>query len=158
VGPEQPPAPDKDGDGVADAIDKCPDVADPDQWDSDADGLGDACDPEYSISPGDDDGDDKGDAEDNCQNIFNPEQEDGDGDGLGDACDTDISLTEPGRFQGFPKDPTSCLFKIGPGNPSGETLPLGGALILLLGGIRLLHSSHATGPVSTPGGKHPHRH
>jgi len=35
--------PDPDGDGVADADDVCPDVADPDQRDSDGDGRGDAC-------------------------------------------------------------------------------------------------------------------
>jgi thrombospondin type 3 repeat protein len=37
---------DEDGDGVADAIDTCPHVFDPQQTDSDGDGVGDACDPE----------------------------------------------------------------------------------------------------------------
>jgi hypothetical protein len=37
---------DRDGDGVPDAVDLCPDVADPDQADRDRDGRGDACDPE----------------------------------------------------------------------------------------------------------------
>jgi hypothetical protein len=36
---------DADGDGVADAADGCPDVADPGQEDADGDGRGDACDP-----------------------------------------------------------------------------------------------------------------
>jgi Thrombospondin type 3 repeat len=37
---------DEDGDGIPDAIDVCPYVADPQQLDSDGDGVGDACDPE----------------------------------------------------------------------------------------------------------------
>jgi hypothetical protein len=41
-----PPAPDGDGDGVADTMDICPAAADPGQADTDHDGLGDACDPQ----------------------------------------------------------------------------------------------------------------
>lgn len=37
---------DSDSDGVQDATDNCPSVANTDQWDSDVDGLGDACDPD----------------------------------------------------------------------------------------------------------------
>ncbi|MEQ1759726.1 MAG: MBG domain-containing protein [Vicinamibacterales bacterium] len=37
--------PDADGDGVADAVDNCPAVANADQLDSDGDDIGDACDP-----------------------------------------------------------------------------------------------------------------
>ena len=35
---------DRDGDGVTDAVDNCPDVANPDQGDGDGDGVGAACD------------------------------------------------------------------------------------------------------------------
>jgi hypothetical protein len=71
--PDAPP-PDRDGDGVPDAIDNCPDVPNPDQHDKDGDGVGDAC--------------------DNCPHVFNPGQEDVleiaagfEADGVGDACD-----------------------------------------------------------------------
>jgi hypothetical protein len=57
---------DTDGDGVCDANDNCPAVANPDQADSDGDGVGDAC--------------------DNCPAVANPDQADADGDGVGDAC------------------------------------------------------------------------
>lgn len=42
----QPPvtAPDTDQDGVADSLDNCPAVANPDQLDTDGDGIGDVCD------------------------------------------------------------------------------------------------------------------
>ena len=42
---------DADGDGVLDEVDNCPDVFNPDQLDSDANGIGDACEPVVSPSP-----------------------------------------------------------------------------------------------------------
>jgi hypothetical protein len=57
---------DRDGDGVDDAVDKCPDVRD-DQRDFDGDGVGDAC--------------------DHCPHVANAANPDGDGDGVGDECD-----------------------------------------------------------------------
>ena len=46
-----PPQPDRDGDGVPDAIDNCPDTPNPDQADSDGDGAGDACDTPPDTTP-----------------------------------------------------------------------------------------------------------
>jgi large repetitive protein len=94
---------DKDGDGIANAADNCPDVFNPirpvdggKQGDADGDGKGDACDACpltagsdscAAISADDRDGDGKGDAADNCPLITNVDQTDGDSDGKGDACD-----------------------------------------------------------------------
>jgi hypothetical protein len=57
---------DADGDGLPDAEDNCPNVANPSQADSDGDGLGDACD---AASIPDADGDGVPDAEDACQHT-----------------------------------------------------------------------------------------
>ena len=101
---------DRDGDGVADNVDNCPDVYNPDQANADGDSFGDACDPCPFVwtpliydSDGDgilDDGDCSGVAgdhpctggntvncDDNCPNLYNPSQIDTDGDGVADACD-----------------------------------------------------------------------
>jgi gliding motility-associated-like protein len=71
---------DADGDGIFDAVDNCPNTANPDQADNDMDGIGDVC---------DDDDDDDGvlDVDDNCPITYNPGQEDRDNDGSGDVCD-----------------------------------------------------------------------
>jgi hypothetical protein len=67
---------DTDGDGVADDVDNCLEVANAEQEDADEDGVGDAC--------------------DNCLEVANAEQEDADEDGLGDVCDAcPESDTEP---------------------------------------------------------------
>jgi hypothetical protein len=72
--------PDTDGDGVMDATDNCPAVANADQLDTDNDGDGNACD-------NDDDGDGTNDGTDNCPLVSNADQLDTDGDGIGNACD-----------------------------------------------------------------------
>ena len=72
--------PDRDVEGIADADDNCPDVANADQADLDQDNLGDVCDP-------DDDNDNVDDDADNCPMVANTDQLDFDLDGIGDACD-----------------------------------------------------------------------
>jgi hypothetical protein len=63
--PSEPP--DGDADGVPDADDVCPAIADPGQEDADADGHGDVC--------------------DGCPETADPTQADADADAAGDACD-----------------------------------------------------------------------
>jgi spore coat protein CotH len=78
-----PPADDgdRDGDGVPDDDDNCPDAANPGQENSDGGSSGNACDP-------DDDNDKVKDVDDNCDLVPNAGQADADGDGIGDACES----------------------------------------------------------------------
>jgi hypothetical protein len=81
---------DRDGDGIFDPVDNCPDYPVP-QFDSDLDGLGDACDrcPQVRMQGDqlDTDGDGLGDVCDSCPLIENPGQEDQDADFVGNICD-----------------------------------------------------------------------
>ena len=72
---------DQDNDGISDANDNCPSIANTDQLDTDNDGDGDACDT-------DDDNDGTPDTEDAFPLDPN-EDTDTDGDGTGDNADTD---------------------------------------------------------------------
>ena len=69
---------DRDGDGIVDRLDNCPNDENAGQEDVD--------------------GDDKGDVCDNCPDDFNPRQEDGDRDGAGNVCDNcPIPIANPGQ-------------------------------------------------------------
>jgi MYXO-CTERM domain-containing protein len=81
----------RDGDGVPDDQDNCPEVANPAQGDADGDGLGDACDP-------DSDGDGLTDDEE-ARLGTDPARADTDGDGLDDA--------QEGERGTDPRDPDS---------------------------------------------------
>ncbi len=84
------PATDTDSDGVPDASDNCPSVANANQTDTDGDGVGDACDnctSEANADQADADGDGIGDTCDNCAAAANADQADADGDGVGHVCD-----------------------------------------------------------------------
>lgn len=81
-GPIDGPPSDRDGDGIPDAEDDCPMVADPGQHDEDADGVGNVC--------------------DNCPATANPLQQNADADGVGDACDPEPSAPDHiALFEGF---------------------------------------------------------
>ena len=73
-------AADVDCDGIADAVDNCPNKWNPHQVDSDADGIGNRCDT-------DKDADGVLNSDDNCPKDANVDQLDSDQDGVGDACD-----------------------------------------------------------------------
>lgn len=76
-------ATDRDGDGVADLTDNCPDVGNAEQDNEDGDKFGDVCDP--------------------CPPVASDAPSDADGDGVADACDPNPST--PGDrielFEGF---------------------------------------------------------
>ena len=82
---------DRDGDGIGDACDLCPDHADRQpEPDLDADGTGDVCDPDR-------DGDGVPDAVDVCPRVADPTQADRDHDGVGDACDDCPAAADPAQ-------------------------------------------------------------
>jgi hypothetical protein len=119
---------DRDGDGVADDLDRCPDVWNPDQEDCDGDTVGDRCetgDTDADTLPDaidvcacgpaggthDEDSDTIPDDCDNCPLAGNATQANADLDGLGDACEPPTApelLLRIDRFEPFlavPSDP-----------------------------------------------------
>jgi hypothetical protein len=74
---------DLDSDGIADSVDNCPAIANPDQADSNGNGIGNVC----EAIAADADGDGVADSVDNCPTTANPNQADTDGDGIGNVCD-----------------------------------------------------------------------
>jgi hypothetical protein len=71
-------ADDLDGDGIPNASDNCPAVANPDQANSDSDSHGDVC--------------------DNCSLYGNDTQIDIDGDGIGNVCDNCLMVFNPDQL------------------------------------------------------------
>ncbi|MCW5801627.1 MAG: amidohydrolase family protein [Deltaproteobacteria bacterium] len=134
-------ATDSDGDGIPDAVDKCPNVFDPirpvdagKQPDADNDGVGDACDPcpldanttTCTVAdPNDRDHDGVPNSIDNCPDVANPDQLDSDGDGKGDACDACPNVPNPGAA-GCPA--TIYSIKMGT-TPIGTTVRVVNALV-----------------------------
>ncbi|MFA6428387.1 MAG: DUF4215 domain-containing protein [Candidatus Buchananbacteria bacterium] len=81
---------DADNDGIADATDNCPYIANPAQEDVDGDRIGNVCDNcanTANADQADSDNDKIGNSCDNCASVANAGQEDDDGDSLGNACD-----------------------------------------------------------------------
>jgi hypothetical protein len=78
---------DDDGDSVADLVDNCRFMPNPDQRDTDRNGVGDACN-----DAADTDRDEWADPLDNCPRNFNADQADTNGDGVGDVCDWDVTV------------------------------------------------------------------
>jgi len=125
-------AEDRDGDGVSDATDNCPNNSNPSQTDSDGDGHGDACDSTPYL---DSDGDGIPNTADNCPSTWNANQLDSDGDGLGDVCDS-TPLPDrdsdgcPDVQDSFPDDPTECRDSDGDGiGDNGDVYDSGDAAV-----------------------------
>jgi len=132
------PFPDNDGDGLININDNCPEVANPDQYDTDWDGAGDLCDP-CTDTDSDGFGNPGFTANtcvlDNCPDFFNPEQVDEDGDGFGNVCDNCARVGNPDQLdsdgdcptQPYTSDPRCgdacpgcCLGRVGDANKEGE--------------------------------------
>ena len=114
--------PDADADGIPDAADGCPHVADPNQRDGDADGSGDACDRCPAVADpaqADRDGDGPGDACDVCPNTPDPAQADADGDGLGDACEPNVPPPDTDA-DGVPDASDRCPIVADPAQADGD--------------------------------------
>ncbi len=119
---ENSPWDDRDGDGIQNQFDRCPDLRSPDNNDLDADGVGDVCDADddndricdidgpFGAQPGAPNGCQQGQGRagerpfDNCERVANQNQIDSDGDNRGDACDDDPD--GDGRANGADNCPT----------------------------------------------------
>ncbi|MBK7874687.1 MAG: thrombospondin type 3 repeat-containing protein [Planctomycetes bacterium] len=94
---------DLDGDGVVNASDNCPSIANPSQVNGDGDALGDGCDNCVAVANNDQldsDADTIGNACDNCASVANVNQANGDGDAFGDACDNCVGIANNTQANG----------------------------------------------------------
>src|SRR5262249_43016176 len=115
---------DTDLDGVCNANDNCPAVANPLQTDTDMDGFGDACDACPLDAQNDIDGDGVCGNVDNCPNDPNPGQENLDGDSRGNVCDP-----KEGTVEGSER-----RFKTSTKTPANGSAKVKGSFLLLLPG------------------------
>ena len=86
-------AADSDSDGIADNIDNCDSLSNPEQFDNDGDGIGDVCDT-------DEDNDGVPDTTDNCPLTANPDQKDTDNDGQQKDDNNDGKIYGPEKSKG----------------------------------------------------------
>ena len=136
-----PSADDNDGDGIANATDKCADMFDPirpvdgsAQGDADDDGVGDVCDPCpldantntcTVVDPNDRDNDGVANDVDNCPDNPNQDQADGDMDDKGDVCDACPAEANPGAA-----GCSASIYSIKNGTtPVGTAVRVGNALV-----------------------------
>lgn len=116
---------DRDGDGVLDGVDNCPDVKNPDQADEDGDKVGDAC--------------------DGCPQIADAAQTDSDADHIGDVCDPNPGAIDTRwKFEGFH---TGMLPEWG---KSLGWLPVGDGLQVTAGGGPNDPGEFLTVPIAQP--------
>ena len=109
--PDGSPVVDTDGDGIVDAQDNCPTIANADQRDWDGDHHGDVC--------------------DHCPHLPSATDPDGDGDGVGDACDPRPALAGDARvlWSGFYDANDIAGWAEGTTGGAGSWAVTGGALV-----------------------------
>lgn len=112
---------DTDGDGIADTVDNCPALKNPDQKDRDGDGKGDVCDTDL-------DGDGVPNSIDNCPAIANASQVDSNGDGYGDACVSPLTTIPQKAYV----DPTA---QIGPNVTINQGAIISGDVVIGAGTV-----------------------